>query len=748
MRRRLLPLALILFAVLTAIQAPSPSRAAFDDSDGDGAIDLAEEVFGSDPADAGSTPETVDFLFFPAFATSCADALDNDGDGAVDAADAGCLDSDGSFPSDETELRLGSDPHDDESFPEDSRLDALLTTFFYPFRTCADGEDDDGDGLIDAADPGCAPLDADGDGFDDFVEKTIGSDWQSASSEPEHVTINPGSCGDAVDNDGDGAVDLADDGCLTATNDDLAEAIVVESLPFSHAVKLAGITAEPGERRSNCGFDDDTGGTVWYRFTAPSTTHVVIETTGSDFLSTVSVWQEGLFGLTEMDCTSVYFTFVPSRFAFPASSGETYYIQVERYGLEELGAVVLDLGRLRFQMEATSPPANDAFANAAPIDSLPYTTAVDTIAASTEPSEPDASCRFQGYPTNSVWYRLTPIADTHIFAEATEGSNFGVTLGAYEGSTLPKLEQVACGNQLAFLARAGHTYYLQGAGYQCQAPAGEGGVASICFDSRAGNLALRVETFELPMCPPQTFSMADPRGDADDDDFPLDVVELSVSLGDEYVCIAAQMHPPVDPPDLGMWLELDADLRGDGTGDGHRSHIFTACEYPTGFDYDRRVYVDRTDEGLLASVTAFVGTGIKSSHPGYYTFDGARATLILPLSSIGGDRDFRFALEIISPWHGEGRTYDCAPNGGHIRCEDGVCVFVPFRNGDANCGGVADSIDAAIVLQFGAGLLDELACPDAADVTGDGLVDSRDAALILQFGAGLLGRLPPPEVRF
>jgi hypothetical protein len=111
---------------------------------------------------------------------------------------------------------------------------------------------------------------------------------------------------------------------------------------------------------------------------------------------------------------------------------------------------------------------------------------------------------------------------------------------------------------------------------------------------------------------------------------------------------------------------------------------------------------------------------------------------ILPLSSIGGDRDFRFAIEMS---HAD--TYDCAPNGGNITCQNGACAFVPFRNGDANCVTGANAIDAAIVLQHSAGLLPTLPCPDAADVDGNSLIDSRDAALILQYVAGLIDQLPP-----
>jgi hypothetical protein len=58
--------------------------------------------------------------------------------------------------------------------------------------------------------------------------------------------------------------------------------------------------------------------------------------------------------------------------------------------------------------------------------------------------------------------------------------------------------------------------------------------------------------------------------------------------------------------------------------------------------------------------------------------------------------------------------------------------------GDANCDGGANSVDAALVLQFDAGLIDSLACESAADVNGDGSVNSVDAALILQLDAGLL----------
>ena len=63
--------------------------------------------------------------------------------------------------------------------------------------------------------------------------------------------------------------------------------------------------------------------------------------------------------------------------------------------------------------------------------------------------------------------------------------------------------------------------------------------------------------------------------------------------------------------------------------------------------------------------------------------------------------------------------------------------------GDASCDGTVNSIDAAVVLQYSAGLLPSLGCAENADVNVDGQANSLDAALILQFGAGLISNLGP-----
>jgi hypothetical protein len=63
--------------------------------------------------------------------------------------------------------------------------------------------------------------------------------------------------------------------------------------------------------------------------------------------------------------------------------------------------------------------------------------------------------------------------------------------------------------------------------------------------------------------------------------------------------------------------------------------------------------------------------------------------------------------------------------------------------GDANCQGDVNAIDATVVLQFSAGLLNSLPCRENADANANGVVDPVDAALILQFTAGIISGLPP-----
>lgn len=76
-----------------------------------------------------------------------------------------------------------------------------------------------------------------------------------------------------------------------------------------------------------------------------------------------------------------------------------------------------------------------------------------------------------------------------------------------------------------------------------------------------------------------------------------------------------------------------------------------------------------------------------------------------------------------------------APGGGTT---GGVSLV-----GDVDCGGAVNSVDAALILQYGAGLVAQLSCPGAADTNQDGTINAVDASLVLQYDAALIDSLPP-----
>ena len=65
--------------------------------------------------------------------------------------------------------------------------------------------------------------------------------------------------------------------------------------------------------------------------------------------------------------------------------------------------------------------------------------------------------------------------------------------------------------------------------------------------------------------------------------------------------------------------------------------------------------------------------------------------------------------------------------------------------GDVDDDGSVTAVDALLILQFDADLLDHLSNAPSADVNENGVVNSVDAALILQYTANLLHQLPPPS---
>jgi hypothetical protein len=143
-------------------------------------------------------------------------------------------------------------------------------------------------------------------------------------------------------------------------------------------------------------------------------------------------------------------------------------------------------------------PANDAFADATVVGSLPFTDAQNTEDATTQPGDPE--CAGNGH---TVWYSFTPSAAIELEAH-TFGSDYDTTVSAWTAEAIG-LAQVACNDdaggtlqsRIRFDALADETYYIR--------------VGSF-YDSPGGNMMFLLREAP-PLGPPPVLELSiDPTG--------------------------------------------------------------------------------------------------------------------------------------------------------------------------------------------------------------------------------------------
>ncbi len=201
---------------------PGAGENCFDliDNNCDGFLDLADPLCPDGCADAdfdryydagcgGSDCDDLDPRRHPGAGEHCRDGVDNDCDGLVDGADLGdcppgCPDLDGDgYPL----ARCGGTDCDDSAAAVNPGA----------AEHCADGIDNDCNGLIDAADGACNPACPDADG-DRYRDRSCGG----TDCDDQDPIIYPGGaehCSDGVDNNCDGRTDEADPLCPSTCAD-------------------------------------------------------------------------------------------------------------------------------------------------------------------------------------------------------------------------------------------------------------------------------------------------------------------------------------------------------------------------------------------------------------------------------------------------------------------------------------------------------------------------------------------------
>lgn len=199
---------------LPAAEVPGPFCSDAIDNDCDGFIDCADPGCATDPfclcgdgicappeipctcpADCGLPTATETGL--------CADTIDNDCDGPIDCADPDCAGDPACLCGD----GVCAPPENPCTCPVDCGLPMLTEV-----GRCADGIDNDCDGPIDCADPDCAgdPACTCGDGVCAPPENPCTCPIDCGLPAPEGLGLT---CADGIDNDCDGFIDCADPGC-------------------------------------------------------------------------------------------------------------------------------------------------------------------------------------------------------------------------------------------------------------------------------------------------------------------------------------------------------------------------------------------------------------------------------------------------------------------------------------------------------------------------------------------------------
>ncbi len=232
-------------------------------------------------------------------------------------------------------------------------------------------------------------------------------------------------------------------------NDNLANAKVIPSLPFSDSLDNTNATLEPNEQNF-CGSSPQTN-SVWYSFTPTSTVQVNADMAGSSFGDTGL----SLYSGSEPSFSSLNFmgaSCSANPLIFTAEAGQTYYLQAQ--------SIRSGVGDLHLNVREILPPDNDQFADAELITSLTTSRTVDLTGATSETNEPQA-CISMG---RTAWYRLQPQTTTNVRFDTGGGISANLNIFRATGNGITDLQFLTC--TIFFGAptlqlEAGQTYYLQ-----------------------------------------------------------------------------------------------------------------------------------------------------------------------------------------------------------------------------------------------------------------------------------------------
>jgi alpha-tubulin suppressor-like RCC1 family protein len=234
---------------------------------------------------------------------------------------------------------------------------------------------------------------------------------------------------------------------------------------FAGAQVLAGPIGSV--RGSNANADKQAGETdhdgfaaadssVWYRWTAPVSGPVIIDTLGSTFDTVLAVYTGTTVNALTAVASNDDAAGLQSQVEYTATVGTTYRIAVAGF----------NGGSGHVLLHWLQAPANNDFAAATTLTGTTGTSPGNNVGADLEAGEPDHNPTANG-AIASIWYRWTAPAGGRT-AFDTFSSTFDTVLAVYTGTTVDHLTPVGANDdgqhvlqsQVVFTAAAGTTYRI------------------------------------------------------------------------------------------------------------------------------------------------------------------------------------------------------------------------------------------------------------------------------------------------
>ncbi len=276
-------------------------------------------------------------------------------------------------------------------------------------------------------------------------------------------------------------------------NDALANAIALAGSAILASGSNDGATREVGEP-SHAG--NPGGASVWWRWTAPASGSVTVDTTGSSFDTLLAVYTGASMGALALVAANDDAVGFQSLVTFVATAGVAYRIAVDGYN-GATGNIALNL-----EMGGTGP-VNDLFANATPIVGSSAQLLGRNVGAGREAGEPPHFFFDDGA---SVWWRWTAPASGSVTID-TFGSSFDTILVVYVGNTLGTLAIVAANDDANGQVQSRATFEaIAGTAYQIVVDGYDGDTGNIVLNLSQASTA--TGTLSLLANPPQGGSVA------------------------------------------------------------------------------------------------------------------------------------------------------------------------------------------------------------------------------------------------